>query len=1437
MAYKKYSAMKHIFRNLAVLMSVLLLFNTSYAEKFIGAPKNVQKHKSIAAGCPPASNFQYLDINNVRARINTGGDMWWDFDISRYYVPKEGTATSMFSGSLWIGGLDINNQLKLAAVRYRQVGNDYWPGPLTVDGTAAVDEATCAKYDQFFVMERAWVDEYLAWWHSDNPAEEYPDYTIPDEILDWPAHGDEAKNQSFYLAPFYDNDGDGVYDPFSGDYPYYDIDNSLCPLNRQLNPEDPPARTMEEDLTEYPIRLVGSILSDQVIKGDQTLWWVFNDKGNFHTETQGASIGLEIRAQAFAFTTNDEINNMTFYSYEIINRSTFELTRTFFSPWVDTDLGYAWDDYVGCDVERGLGYCYNGAAIDGSGDVEAYGEQPPAIGVDFFQGPYIDPDGRDNPKYTPGDCSIIYSEHEWDQMAINGVNFGNNIVDDERFGMRRFVYHNNSGGLQGDPQIAPEYYNYLRGYWKDNSRMLYGGNAHFSSGAVGPECNFMFPGNTDPCNWGTIPPGTPPNGGYNQNGLYWTEEEAGTDPGDRRFMQSAGPFTLRSGAVNYITVGIPWARAGSGGPWASVELLRTVDDKCQNLFESCFDVIDGPDAPDMTFQELDRELILYLDNSITSNNYNETYTEYDNSIPQPSYLDPTERNDSLYTFEGYQIYQLANAQVTAESIGDPDLARLVAQFDVENEVSTIINYSKNEEFGFLEPEVMVEGANNGIRHTLRITEDAFASGDNRLVNHKQYYYLAIAYAHNEYMPYRVDPAAPVYLNGQKKAYLAGRRNIQVQTAIPHKTVNGIAINSDYGDQPQITRLDGKGNGGLPIEMTAESEAELLSKLPAGSIKADGDTVDFGDPEYPIVYEPVYKPGNGPVDVKVVDPLNVKEANYILKFEDVTTPSSDSMIINDASWTIIDQETGMVYNSEKSISTRYEQLLLDIGLSVNVEQIVYANDTTSIKEGYNGLVVSTVKYADSSRQWLDGVRDNQVPGSPQNWIRSGTYDGSPAALNDWNLPSFAWDPFEYYEKIANGTWAPYFMVAGSNQNVGNESIGPAYGAFNLLSKASSGLNKIHSLDIVMTPDKSKWTRCVVMEMGSEPSLTEPQQDGTPTERFMARGGLSVDKEGNPATPGSGPSMNPEDPNYISETGMGWFPGYAVDQETGERLNIAFGEDSWLVGQNGRDMIFNPTAKDLSLNNPFADPNLYNPLNGQIRFGGKHFVYVFRHGSSSNQGLGIRMTSPAYDAGKWFKATIDSLWSPDAPPFYPSIRPMMYGMIMYVGLPMAVKDKEWLSNEARVQIRVKYPYERFIAQVPDTNSTYVPNNNYNPMYQFSTAGIATDFYDAEVAQNDLDIINVVPNPYYAYSAYEENALDNLVKITNLPEQCRVTIYNVKGTLIRQFTKDSPVTSIEWDLKNFAGVPIAGGIYLIHVKSDDGERIIKWFGSLRPVDLNVF
>jgi hypothetical protein len=1443
--------MKNMSRLLFTALFVFLIVDQGWArERQLPNGKTIsQGLKQTTAGCSPSSAFEWLDVNNVRARINAGGDMWWDLPGgtgAKYFIPKSGSATSLFAGSLWIGGLDINNQLKLAAVRFRQDGNDFWTGPLTIDGTAAIDENVCAEYDRHFKMTRAMVDEFLA--NTDPvtgafiPSDEY---SIPTEILEWPAHGDVSKNQSFYLAPFYDVDGDGEYNPLLGDYPHYDIDNSLC------NTKTP---TMDEAI-EGSIK--GSILADQVIKGDQTLWWVFNDKGNIHTESQGAAIGLEIRAQAFAFATNDEVNNMTFYSYEIINRSTFELTETYFSPWVDTDLGYGFDDFVGCDVGRGLGYCYNGNAVDGSGEPEAYGDQPPAIGIDFFQGPYLDPDNTDNPKYRfitdPGTGDTVGREQLCD-VSINGVNFGNGIKDDERYGMRRFVYHNNcASGPTCDPNNAPETYNLLRGIWKDNIKMQYGGTAHPSgAGTVGPDTDFMFPGDTDPCNWGTNQ--VPPNGGYTQNGLYWTEEtgDAGSpnDPGDRRFMQSAGPFTLKPGAVNYITVGVPWARAVSGGPFESVELLRRVDDKAQALFDNCFKVIDGPNAPDLTFQELDRELIVYISNSPSSNNFGEDYQEFDPNIPQPNPGNIEERSDSLYRFEGYQIFQLKDATVSVESLQDPDRVRLVAQFDKKNGVSKLVNFYYDDIIGANVPVVEVVGGDDGIQHSFTLTQDAFATGDSRLVNHKQYYFLALSYAYNEYMEYSQEPAVLNGLLGQKAPYLAGRKNIKTYTAIPHKTVNGIVINGEYGDGPVITRLNGNGNGGNVLELQQETIDLIMSKEPAS------ETNIYGGPDYPIAYNPVYEKNFGPIGVKVIDPLNVVSADYQLVFDtlkyiklydvtgeaDIRGDTASKLVSN---WKLIDLGTGETYLSDTTTLESNEQLFLDRGIAVTIVQPYNTGpyrvgQNADNKNMYriladnNGFLESSIVYADSSRRWLDGIRDQDVPGLPLDWIRSGTNkDQENPANDDWQMstdPDRPWDPDEAYEKILNGTWAPYSLTTFAN-NIGQGSTQSTVGpAFSEDSKTSNRIEDIASVDIVLTPDKSKWTRSPVLEMSYDRALAEGN-----AVRFGLRQAPSVDKDGNSAAAMDlEPSTNPNDPNYVASYGMGWFPGYAINLETGERLNIMFGEDSYLSAQNGRDMLFNPTAKDMDIDEQLFDPSIFSQVGFQPLMGGKHYVYVMRHDYYNFTQLNVEFESPAYDAGRYAHSVLDTLFNTQ----FPFVTNYFFTQIMYTGMPMAVKGEEWLSNEARIRIRVAKPYEKSYSKLPlDTIYADMDVNRFFPAYQFSTEGIATEYDVPEKIQQDLDIVNVVPNPYYAYSSYENNALDNRVKITNLPEQCVITIYNMSGTKIRQYKKDEPKTSIDWDLKNFAGVPIASGIYLIHIKSDDGERIIKWFGTMRPIDLNTF
>ncbi|MBK8632349.1 MAG: hypothetical protein IPN72_01805 [Saprospiraceae bacterium] len=123
--------------------------------------------------------------------------------------------------------------------------------------------------------------------------------------------------------------------------------------------------------------------------------------------------------------------------------------------------------------------------------------------------------------------------------------------------------------------------------------------------------------------------------------------------------------------------------------------------------------------------------------------------------------------------------------------------------------------------------------------------------------------------------------------------------------------------------------------------------------------------------------------------------------------------------------------------------------------------------------------------------------------------------------------------------------------------------------------------------------------------------------------------------------------------------------------------------------------------------------------------------------------------------------------------------------------------------------------------------------------------------EEYEGALANVRAVPNPYYAYSAYESNQFANTIKITNLPERAIVTIYSLDGKFIRKFNREerpsnkagsNPANgqsqinaSIEWDMKNAVGIPVSSGVYLIHVLAPElgEERTIKWFGVNRKFD----
>lgn len=1387
--------------------------------------------QSRAFDCDPSNERIFMEFNNIRAVVETGGFLWENRAIGGpgYEYPKGSNSFLIFSGALWMGGEDVNGQLKIAAHRFR-TGTDFWAGPLkgliegsgnydpfvpqNADnvlvkdhGSAIIDKAECAQWDDFFSIKRKEVLDFIAWWECQNEitdsddCDEIPalDEEVYDRIKNWPAHGDPSIGQDYYLAPFYDRDGSGHYNPEEGgDYPWYDIEEEVeCQRDRRVT-----------------------------LFGDETHWWVFNDRGNIHTETNGRSIGMEVRAQAFSFATDDEINDMTFYNYELINRGTTKLERTYFGQYVDADVGDPFNDYVGCDVSRGLGFAYNSELSDEGGPGQTpYGSNPPAVGVDFFEGPYQDNDGIDNPIYIEDSIPLaqVYAQNGIPYAGL-GIGYGDGFVDNERFGMQRFVYYNNSDGSNGDPESPGDYYNYLNGVWKNNQPMFWGGNGFTPGETSGIPTKFMFPGDSDPLGWSTYPTALP-------SSEPWSEITAGNEGGDRRFVQSAGPFTLQPGAVNNITVGVVIGEGDDSDLEAPLRALREADSKAQALFDNCFKILNPPPAPVLEIQEMENELVLFLSDPAGPSKL-EDYEEEDgiNIITPDELIKQGIFYDRFYRFEGFQIYQMVDEIASVSDIGNLSKARLVAQCDVINGVGKLVNYTFDEEAEISIPEVMVEPASGheldqGIRRSFRVTEDLFATGNRTLVNHKKYYYLAVSYAHNEFKKY--DPEDPNQLDGQRMPYLRSRLSanggsIESVVGIPHDPspeADGRVFTTSYGFQPEITQIEGVGNGGAFLELTQSTIDEILASN--------------------VVDHPTYQAGAGPIDVKVIDPLTLKGGDYTLGF----TNTVDEF--NENGWWMTRQYTDEAGNvtidtvkSQKQIAVDREQLILDWGLSVRVRQKYYEGVTTT---SFTTPIGATLDNVDSSRAWLDFVHDDDSF-YPTNWIRSGgtttEHDPETDPNPDCIAENWIYQPCHYddwtmdqeeqlYEQLLEGGIAPFRLVGkgpyGSPYGFpGEETETPWYESNESWFRTGAGTAQIfarfdylHDVDIYITSDKSKWTRCPVIEINDNLAQTE-HGDWI----LQPRSDKSVDKNGlaEGETGPNGEVYNPEEGGLVNETGMGWFPGYAVDVNTGTRLNMMFSENSWLKGENGDDMIWNPTSN-------FID-NSGVPL-----FGGMHYVYVFGADVGGEEVIG------EYDQGEALRtefARFDEAGEErDVNELRASYR-NAWKTCYWVMEPMLAQNQELLATDVKISTRINIPYaER------EVNS----ENNGFPLYQFSFDNPSV-IGDGNRLVSVIDNINVVPNPYYAYSEYESSKLDNRVKITNLPERCKINIFSLNGALVRAYQKDDPLTSIDWDLKNHKGIPIAGGIYFIHiaieVENEDGivtehEKVLKWYGGLRQPDLD--
>lgn len=450
----------------------------------------------LSINCIYSQQMDYadLDTNNVRARIWSNGNHFWDHQgISYFNIPKSPAGLgTIFTHDIWIGGKDPNQMVCFAGNQYSGNGEDFFPGPVS----NYYDSTSVNNWRYVWKITKNQVLNHINW--SNNPSN-YPNYNIPNVILNWPAHGDTLKGQDFYLAPFVDVDNDGIYNPDNGDYPK--------------------------------------------IKGDMAIWYILNDDQDYHSETGGPKMKIQMKVMAYAYYCNGCAGNTVYMNYQIKNKSNHDFTDTRIGFFTDFDIGRHLDDLIGSDVSRGAYYAYNSSSYD-----DKYGNNPPAQGVVILKGVKMPDNNKDDPGFDSLNQQIC-------DESINGIGFGDGIIDNEYSGLYGFVskvrFNQSTYPILTD-SFYMKMYRLLGFKWYDNTNVVHSGTGWDTIGNLIPT-RFMFPGLSDPCSWGT-------NGVQDTINTNWTDTTLNNQPSDRRGHGVLKPFTFVKNETQEIDIAFVYAR-------------------------------------------------------------------------------------------------------------------------------------------------------------------------------------------------------------------------------------------------------------------------------------------------------------------------------------------------------------------------------------------------------------------------------------------------------------------------------------------------------------------------------------------------------------------------------------------------------------------------------------------------------------------------------------------------------------------------------------------------------------------------------------------------------------------------------------------------------------------------------------------------------------
>ncbi|MFH1194946.1 MAG: hypothetical protein V1720_04500 [bacterium] len=334
--------------------------------------------------------------------------------------------------------------------------------------------------------------------------------------------------------------------------------------------------------------------------GDETIWYVMNDLDSNRTQNlYGSSpIGFEMQVTIWA---SMDMPDVVFKKYVIINKSNSTIKDMYFAQWSDPDLGFANDDFVGCDTTLSLAFCYNGD----NDDDNYYKLNPPAVGYTMLQGPII--------LGEPTDSALVNGE------KIPGY---------KNLPLSSFVFYLGAAGYTlNDPflgvyQGSIQVYNYMQGKLSDGEPFL--------DPNTGIVTKFWLSG--DPVN------GT---GWY--EGIGWS---GGPPADDRRILASYGPVVMAPADTQEVVIAVHITRGEN-----NIQSVKKLKDHSAILHRVHNNPgwFQPPPEPIVNSRAENSQITLWWEANA------EDYELVDYNILF------SEHQDTTFNFEGYRIWQFSDA--------------------------------------------------------------------------------------------------------------------------------------------------------------------------------------------------------------------------------------------------------------------------------------------------------------------------------------------------------------------------------------------------------------------------------------------------------------------------------------------------------------------------------------------------------------------------------------------------------------------------------------------------------------------------------------------------------------------------------------------------------------------------------------------------------